>query len=117
MLKYVLFGSIAVLICAAVQAQAVSLPSNDVDRAIACSVYGGFAPEADPRTAPAKREIDQTVREAVASGERTQRQVTDAFYDTAMLAMKGEPREELIANWNECRDSFGAGDDRDDDRS
>ena len=109
MLKFILFGSVAVLSCVAVDAQAVSLPNDEVDRAIACSVYGGFAPDADPRTTPARRAIDRTIREAVASGERTQKQVNDEFYDTAMLAMKDEPREELIANWNECRDSFAPG--------
>ena len=106
MLKFALFGAAAVLICAAADAQAVSLPSDEVDRAIACSVYGGFAPNQDPGTVPAKRAIDRTIEEAVASGQRTQAQVNDAFYDTAMQAMKQEPREELIASWNECRASF-----------
>ena len=64
MLKIALFGSVAVLVCAAFDARAVSLPSDEVDRAIVCSVYGGFAPEADPRTAPAKRAIDRTVEDA-----------------------------------------------------
>ena len=106
MLKFVLFGSAAVLICTAMEAHAVSLPSDEIDRAIACSVYGGFAPNQDPGTVPAKQEIDRTIAEAIASGQRTQRQVNDAFYDTAMQAMKQEPREELIASWNECRASF-----------
>ena len=106
MLKIALFGSVAVLVCAAFDARAVSLPSDEVDRAIVCSVYGGFAPEADPRTAPAKRAIDRTVEDAVASGARTPEQVRDEFYDTAMQAMKQEPREELTANWNECVASF-----------
>lgn len=106
MLKLALFGSVAVLLCMAVQAHAAPPPSDEIDRAIFCSVYGGFAPEADPRTAPAKRAIDRIVEDAVASGARTQAQVRDQFYDTAMQAMKQEPREELIANWNECAASF-----------
>ena len=106
MLKIAMFGSVAVLLCLAAEARAVSLPENEVDRAIVCSVYGGFAPEADPRTAPAKRAIDRTVEEAVASGTRSQAQVNEVFYDTAMQAMKQEPREELSANWNECAATF-----------
>lgn len=109
MFKIALFGSVAVLICAAAQARAVSLPSDEIDRAITCSVYGGFAPETDPRTASAKRAIDRAVEEAVASGARTQEQVRDQFYDVAMQAMKQEPREELIANWNECAATFAGG--------
>jgi hypothetical protein len=106
MWKYVLFGSAAVLLCTAMQAHAVSLPDDQIDRAIACSVYGGFAPNSDPGTVPAKRVIDHTIKEAVATGRRTQQQVNDAFYDTATQAMNDEPREELIADWRECRNSF-----------
>ena len=87
-------------------AHAVSLPGDTVDRAIVCSVYGGFAPNTDPLTVPAKREIEHIIRQAVNSGERTERQVSDAFNDAAQLAMHDEPREELIDNWNECRASF-----------
>ena len=107
MLKPLLFS--APLIAGALlwAASAHALPSDTVDRAIVCSVYGGFAPNTDPMTAPAKRQIDEIVREAVASGQRTQQQVSDAFNDAAQLAMKEEPREELIANWRECREAFG----------
>lgn len=87
-------------------AWAISLPADEVDRAVVCSVYGGFAPNTDPQTLPAKRVIDHTIEEAVASGRRTEKQVNDQFYDTAKLAMYDEPRAELIADWNECRDSF-----------
>jgi hypothetical protein len=91
---------------AAATAEAVSLPDDTIDRAIACSVYGGFAPNGDPGTVPTKRVIDRIVEDAVRSGQRTEKQVSDLFSDTAQLAMDSEPREELIANWRECRESF-----------
>ena len=77
-----------------------------IDRAIVCAVYGGFAPQADPRTAVARRNIDQTVEGALASGVRTREQVKAKMYDVIQLAMYEEPRAELVANWNVCRDSF-----------
>jgi len=91
MLKIALFGSVAVLLCTAVQARA--LPSDDIDRAIACSVYGGFAPEADPRTAPTNRVIHRIVEHAIASGARTKQQLQDELYVVGMPAMKEAPRE------------------------
>jgi len=110
MLKFVLFGSAAVLLCTAMQAHAVSLPGDLIDRAIACSVYGGFAPNSDRGAATTKRVIDHTIQQAIATGRRTPKQVSDAFFDTATQAMNDEPREELIANWNECRASFATPD-------
>lgn len=106
MLKYVLFGSVAVLICVAVQAHAAALPNDEIDRAIACSVYGGFASDADPRTVPTKIAINRMVEAAVASGARSQAQVNDLFYETMQQAMDREPRGELSANWNECAKTF-----------
>jgi hypothetical protein len=107
MLKPLLFSAPLVAAALIWATSAHALPGDTVDRAIACSVYGGFAPNSDPMTVPAKREIDQIIREAIASGQRTQQQVSDAFNDAAQLAMNEEPREELIANWRECRESFG----------
>lgn len=110
MLKLILFGSVAVLLCTAAQANAVSLPDDPIDRAIACSVYGGFAPNTERGTVPAKRNIERTIKQAVADGRRTQQQVNDAFYDVATQAMNDEPREELVADWRQCRDSFAPAD-------
>lgn len=86
-------------------ALAVDLPSGTVDRAVICFVYGGFAPR-DERSLAAKAAIDQTIESAIASGVTTREQVKRQTYDTIALAMYEEPRSELIANWNECRDSF-----------
>lgn len=86
-------------------ALAVDLPSGTVDRAVVCFVYGGFAPR-DARSLAAKAAIDQTIESAVASGVTTREQVKEQTYDTIALAMYEEPRAELIAIWNECRDSF-----------
>lgn len=91
---------------AATPARAVDLPSGDVDRAIVCMVYGGFAPEGDPRTGPAKRAINATVESAVASGVRTRDQVNAQMKDVIYLSMYEEPRSELSAAWNECAASF-----------
>jgi len=86
-------------------ALAVDLPSATVDRAAVCFVYGGFAPR-DERSLAAKAAIDRTIENAVASGATTRELVKERIYDTIALAMDEEPRSELIANWNECRDSF-----------
>ena len=50
--------------------------------------------------------IDHTIQQAIAYGERSAQEVSDAFNDAAHLAIYDEPREELIANWRECRDAF-----------
>jgi hypothetical protein len=94
----VLFGAVA--------GSAWALPDDVIDRAVVCSVYGGFAPEADPRTAPARAAIDATVQNAIDQGLRTPEQVSQLFSEHTQLAIDDEPREELIANWNECRASF-----------
>ncbi|MBI1210471.1 MAG: hypothetical protein GC190_03335 [Alphaproteobacteria bacterium] len=109
MVRMALFGSVAIVICFAAQAHAVTLSDDTIDRAIACSVYGGFASNSDPQTASVRSKIERTIREAVATGQRTQQQVNDAFYDTAYRAMYDQPRAELTANWNECRTTFGSG--------
>ena len=82
-----------------------TLPSDTVDRAIVCSVYGGFAPAADPRTAVASATSIRRCKARSASGVRTREQVETQMNDVIQLAMYEEPRAELIANWNECRDA------------
>lgn len=94
------------MLLGAAAAPAWALPDDVIDRAIVCSVYGGFAPEADPRTAPAQRAIDATIQNAIAQGLRTPAQVRELFGERTEMAINDEPREELIANWNECRASF-----------
>jgi hypothetical protein len=87
-------------------ALAVDLPSDTVDRAAVCSVYGGFAPEGDARSVAAKQAIDAIVQRALDEGGVTAARVRELFHDTTQLAMDDEPREEIIENWNECRASF-----------
>jgi hypothetical protein len=98
--------AMGLVVLGAVAAPAWALPSDVIDRAIVCSVYGGFAPVSDPRTAPARRAIDATVQNAIDQGLRTPAQVREMFSDKAQVAIDKEPREELIANWNECAASF-----------
>lgn len=90
----------------ALSSPALALPSDTVDRATVCSVYGGFAPERDARSAAAKQTIDAIVQRALDEGGFTAARVRELFHDTTQLAMDDEPREELIASWNECRASF-----------
>jgi hypothetical protein len=52
-----------------------------------------------PRALPAERNIDPTIKAALAAGERTKKQVSGEFYDTAKLAIYDEPRGELTDNW------------------
>jgi hypothetical protein len=98
--------AMGLVLLSAIAAPAWALPDDTVDRAVVCSVYGGFASESDPRTAPTRRAIDATVQNAIDQGLRTPAQVRDLFSEHAQLAIDEEPREELIANWNDCVTSF-----------
>lgn len=101
---------IAAILAAAVfvvsPAFAVDLPDNVYDRAVACSVYGAWAPPGDARSGAAKSAIESTIESALAQGIRTREQVNETFHETTSLALYDDPRDELVANWNECRDSF-----------
>jgi hypothetical protein len=97
---------LAILAVAATPASAIDLPDDTADRAVACLVYGAWAPPGDPRSEEAKRAIEATIEDAVARGIRTRAQVNDLLHETTSIALYGDPRAELTENWNECRASF-----------
>lgn len=97
---------LGVLALAATPAWAVDLPADTVDRAVVCSVYGGFAPETDATSNAAKEVIDDTVQDALDQGLLTAAEMRATVSETTQLALYEEPREELMANWLACRDTF-----------
>jgi hypothetical protein len=86
-------------------AWAVDLPNDTVDRAVVCSVYGGFAP-ADSDSIAAKEVIDETVQDALDEGLLTASEMRATINETTRAALYDEPRAELTANWDECRATF-----------
>jgi hypothetical protein len=93
------------LALAATPAWAVDLPNDTVDRAVVCSVYGGFAP-GDADSIAAKEVIDDTVQNALDEGVLTAAEMRATVNETTQSALYDEPRAELMANWNECRATF-----------
>jgi hypothetical protein len=84
---------------------AIALPADPQERAVACYVYGAWAPD-DARSAVARAAIQAAVDRALAAGTLTHKELNDRFSETASIALYDEPRAELLAKWNDCRESF-----------
>ena len=102
---YRLATGLGLLALAATPARAVDLPNDTVDRAVVCSVYGGFAP-GDADSIAAKEVIDDTVQNALDEGVLTAAEMRARVNETTQSALYDEPRAELMANWDECRATF-----------
>jgi hypothetical protein len=96
---------LGLLALAATPAWAVDLPSDTIERAVVCSVYGGFAP-GDLDSLAAKDAIDETVQDALDRGLLTASEMRATINETTQAALYEEPRAEVTANWDECRATF-----------
>lgn len=102
---YRLATGLGLLALATTPAWAVDLPSDTVDRAVVCSVYGGFA-SSDSDSIAAKEVIDDTVQDALDQGLLTASEMRATVNETTQAALYEEPRAEISETWDECRATF-----------